>query len=281
MGAVQWSAAWGSDVLDGPRRIALGDDGALYVSGTTEGRFDEQPALGANDVFVSKWSDGKRQWTSMLATPKFEGADGLAVDANGNVYLAGSTNGMLGSTPVSGPYDAVLAKWAPDGKRLWVTQWGDTRSESARGITLVGNRVYVVGSVQSEANDPFSNSMQAFIAEFDADGNQVWVREWGSPDARDSAVAIEADGEGNLYVCGESGDVPGMAAVLASENILLKLDANGRELWSVRWGSSSWDGCSDLALGPDGLIATVGRAQGKYEGSTTTDGPALSLVRIQ
>jgi hypothetical protein len=283
---IDWSAVWGSEELEYPRRIAIDADGDVYVAGTTQGEFDQQPALGGQDVFLTKWSaSGQKLWTRMMASSEQETIDDLALDAEGNVYLSGATDGMLGSGPPGGEFDAVLAKWSPDGALQWLRQWGDARSESALGVAIVGERVYVVGAVSDDPDSSLGLGIDAFIHELDTDGNPGATRQWGRPRVRDTAVAIVADADGTLYVCGESPDPNDPTDTLTTQNSLYRLDADGAELWSVHWGTSGYDGCRDIALGPDGLIATVGRAQGPYPGTFSIDsfgdGPAISLIRVQ
>jgi hypothetical protein len=247
---IEWSAVWGSEELEYPTRIAIDEAGDVYVAGTTQGAFDAQPALGGQDVYLTKWSaSGQKLWTRMMATNEQETVSDLALDADGNVYLAGGTDGMLGSAAPAGEFDAVLAKWSPDGELQWLRQWGDARSENALGVGIVGERAYVVGAVSDDADSSLGLGIDAFIHEH-VEGNPGATRQWGRPRARDTAVAIVADADGTLYVCGESPDPLDPTETITTQNSLYRLEADGAELWSVHWGTSGYDGCSDIALGP-------------------------------
>jgi hypothetical protein len=284
-GAIEWSAVWGSNELDDPACMAFDKQGNLYVAGTSEGMFENNPNAGMTDIFLSKWSDEEKLWSRVISTEGYDSVAGIAVDDANNIYLAGSTDGEIPGQVAGGAHDGVLAKYSSDGELLWVVQWGGETEELFSAIAVVGSRIYLAGYINVEPLWSSSRGTNAFVALYDSDGNQNWLREWGEPDYEESVRGIVADADGFLYVCGEYQNRPGDEGPSASDNILYKLDADGQQLWNVRWGSPSWDGCSDMALGPDGLIATVGRAQAGYEGTFSTDtngdGPALSLIRIQ
>ena len=51
-------------------------------------------------------------WTQQLGTSSSEHSNSVAVDSFDNVYITGSTGGVLGGTN-AGSYDAFLAKYEP------------------------------------------------------------------------------------------------------------------------------------------------------------------------
>ena len=55
-----------------------------------------------------------------------------------------------------------------------------------------------------------STDNDAYIVKFDPDGNQSWVRQFGSGEAQsDAAFAVTADQDGNVIVAGRtSGELP-------------------------------------------------------------------------
>jgi uncharacterized delta-60 repeat protein len=75
--------------------LTIGNDGSIYVSGTTEGNLNGQTSVGFIDSFVSKYkSDGSRTWTRLIPTTS---ADGITIDPYGSIYVTGST----GSYPIT------------------------------------------------------------------------------------------------------------------------------------------------------------------------------------
>ena len=92
----------GSGSSDYGYSVAVDPAGDAYVAGATNGRLPGAPERNAGgfDVFVAKFSQaGSRLWVHLLGTPTADDAYGIAVDATGNAYIAGTTNGRLGRAP--------------------------------------------------------------------------------------------------------------------------------------------------------------------------------------
>ena len=80
-----------------------------------------------------------------FGTPSGDSGFAVAVDASGNVYVAGSTNGDLGG-PNAGLSDGFARKYDPFGTPLWTQQFGTSSGDriSASAADASGN-LYVVG----------------------------------------------------------------------------------------------------------------------------------------
>ena len=110
-----------------------------------------------------------------------------------------------------GLFDVFLAKFDPNGALLWLKTAGGTGSDIGHGVVIhsVGN-VGIVGEFQNTARFG-SHSVRAaglgdaFIAKYDAAGNNLWVRSGGSTTsfAVDPAKAIGVDSLNNLYIAGD------------------------------------------------------------------------------
>src|SRR5947208_3011308 len=55
------------------------------------------------------------QWTRQFGTAADDGAFGVAVDATGNAYVVGLTNGAFAGQTSAGFRDAFVRKYDPDG----------------------------------------------------------------------------------------------------------------------------------------------------------------------
>lgn len=144
-GTLAWVRQWGSPGNDVAQDVEVDGTGAILVGGSTTGAlaYDNQ---GGTDAFVSRWtSAGVREWGRQLGTAADESGYGIATDANGTVYLAGSSTGALALGYVGG-FDAFLARYASDGTRGWVAHLGSAADEVALGAaSRSGNGVYIVG----------------------------------------------------------------------------------------------------------------------------------------
>lgn len=144
-GTLAWVRQWGSPGSDIAQDVEVDSTGAIIVGGTTTGAlaFDNQ---GGTDAFVSRWtSGGVREWGRQLGTAADESGYGVATDANGTVYLAGSSTGAL-VTGYAGGYDGFLVRYASDGTRGWMQHVGSAADEVVLGAaSRAGNGVYLVG----------------------------------------------------------------------------------------------------------------------------------------
>ncbi len=110
----------------------------------------------------------------------------MAVDGSGNVYVTGSSEG-----------DYATIKYSPDGDTLWVRRYSG--SASALAVDDSGN-VYVTGwSYGSGTFDDYATIKYA------PNGDSLWVRRYNGPgNDYDLPFALALDGDGNVYVTGES-----------------------------------------------------------------------------
>ena len=65
---------------------------------------------------------GRVLWKRQFGTETWDEASGVATDAAGNVYLAGTTDGSLGGVNGGGA-DAWVAKYDTAGHVLWKRQF--------------------------------------------------------------------------------------------------------------------------------------------------------------
>jgi hypothetical protein len=79
-GVTSWQRSWGSTKRDEPFALARDRQGALYVTGLTQGSIDGQPHQGTHDLFLTKLSsDGHPQWTRLLGKDQADWGSGAAL----------------------------------------------------------------------------------------------------------------------------------------------------------------------------------------------------------
>ena len=113
-GALAWNTFLGGSGNDYGNAIALDASGNVYVggnSGATWGTPVQGFAGGTTDALVVKLNNsGGLTWNTFLGGTAIDGANGIAVGSNGNVYLTGNSGATWG-TPWrgfgGGSYDAV------------------------------------------------------------------------------------------------------------------------------------------------------------------------------
>jgi len=96
----------------------VGEDGALYVGGTTAstGGFDGQTYNGGpNDCFLTKIDEtGTTQWTRIYGANGDDICTNVTTDYFGRIYLSGNTSSTLGGGYYGG-VDFFIAKYLSDG----------------------------------------------------------------------------------------------------------------------------------------------------------------------
>jgi len=160
-GAHLWSTYLGGSSDDYGSGIAVDGGGNVLVTGGTgssgwvSGGFDTSHN-GEGDAFVAKLSSqGAHLWSTYLGGTDVDAGDGIAVNAAGNVVVAGTTlsSGWVSGgfdTSQNGSCDAFVAELSSAGAHLWSTYLGGSAGEWAEGIALDGSgNVFVAGWTHS------------------------------------------------------------------------------------------------------------------------------------
>ncbi|SVD66819.1 uncharacterized protein METZ01_LOCUS419673, partial [marine metagenome] len=181
-------------------------------------------ALAASALLVS-WSTAGA-WSTADGTVAMIPIDGcgdlmtapsLAVDAAGNMYLAGSFNGACDFDPgpgtalltATGDFDVYLVKLDSSGNYVWATRFGNENTTIALSVAVdaAGNVVvagYFTGSIDFDPADgvmdlvPTSGTGGGFVAKFDSSGNHLWAHQMGTTWAH----SVTVDGSGNVITVG-------------------------------------------------------------------------------
>jgi hypothetical protein len=106
--------------------VATDANGNVYVAGANTGGLDGNTLTGTTDFFVTKYdSSGLKQYTRQLGvTGKETSGSSVATDANGNVFVAGSTNGGLDGNTLTGTGDFFVTKYDSSGVKQYTRQLG-------------------------------------------------------------------------------------------------------------------------------------------------------------
>jgi enterochelin esterase-like enzyme len=155
-------------------------NGIVYVTGFAGDDFGEHTLAGDKDTLVAAFdSAGDPLWTDLVGTGGSDKGADVRVDAAGDVYVAGYTDGNLAGN--SGRYDVVLIKYDPAGAILWTKQIGTNQNDGADEyaeenlfLTIAGERLLLTGLTGGGVvgTAPFGSG-DVFLSEFDLDGEQL------------------------------------------------------------------------------------------------------------
>ncbi|MEZ5347392.1 MAG: hypothetical protein R2681_17735 [Pyrinomonadaceae bacterium] len=193
--------------------FATNDSRFVYVAGWFRGKvtFGEASTITSNDFrnpkvfggqrnfFVSKLhaDDAREVWTTSVGVTQLNFSSppeisDIVVDHQGSSFITGSFPSVLkfGETELQATpsrnkntynYDIFLAKFHQDGSPLWQKGIGGTERDMSNSIALTGKGVLITGMVSGMAK--FGNLAQSgsgiagmFAAEYDTNGNALWVK---------------------------------------------------------------------------------------------------------
>jgi hypothetical protein len=251
----------------------------VVIAGTFEGNIDlgggPIAAAGSMNFFVAAFdAQGKPLWSKGFGGPQGGGLNGLAVDAAGNVVIAGAYYGTidLGGGPLSsaGDSDIFVAKLDSAGKLLWSKSFGDTSADAGYGVAVdASGAIFVGGGFQGTVNfggAPLTSSTrQAFLAKLDGAGAHVWSQHLGGGSGGLGQIErVALDPKGNLAVAGPLqgsfalGSIP-LSGTGAGAGFVGKLTATGEAIWAHAIASGgSYPPMNALAVDSQGAVVLGG-----------------------
>jgi hypothetical protein len=205
-------------------------------------------------------------------------AASVSADPSG-VYVAGHVGGALPGQTFAGTEDAFVRKLDPAGNELWTRQFGTVFMDRAGAIAAHAGVVYTAGLTGGALPGQVSaGQADAFVRSYDAAGNELWTRQFGTV-YPDDAAGVAADA-GGVYVAGNTqGALPDqVAAGGLSDAFVRKYDRAGNELWTRQFGTPGSDFVAGVAADAGGVYV-AGNTQGALPGQVAAGGQADAFVR--
>ena len=271
-GGQDWIKQFGSTTWDQPHAIGLDGIGGVYVAGDTYGSLGG-PVGGIQDAFVAKYlTDGTPVWVKQITTDDVEYGQGVAADPLGNVFVAGYTNGDLEGAN-AGTYDAYARMYNGAGDVQWTRQFGTDASDKAHGAAADGSgNVFVCGHTEGVLHNYNAGAEDAFVAKYDNQGNQTWVRQLGTY-APEECHGVAVDSDGNVFISGQTradlgGDHEGSWDVFVARYL-----ADGTFDWVRQFGTAGEDRNYGASVDGEGnvVLACATEVAGVGGGDPTWD----------
>jgi hypothetical protein len=273
--------------------IAVDASGAAYVAGsTTSSNFPVSGALqpklaGGKNAFVLKLNPAGNAlvYSTYLGGNGSDVANGIAIDAAGNAYVALETTST--NLPVTGyqkssrgGLDGFVAKIAANGSGLlYSTYLGGAGEDHVTGIAVDGaGSAFVTGSTYSP-DFPLANAYQpalaggqdAFVTKLSATGTSLIFSTYlgggaGLLGSAEIAHGITVDAQGNVYVVGETSsiDFPIRAATQSTnagwqDAFAAKFSGAGALIYSTYLGGVNLDIANAVAVDGSGNAYIAGQ----------------------
>jgi hypothetical protein len=258
--------------FDEPAAIAVTANEGLVTVGS-----DREPRVPNRTVstFITRLKpDGTLAWTSTFSSKSEDKATAVTLDANGNAFMVGYTYGNLSGIPNAGDRDAFVAKFDPNGNRLWVRLIGADGHDGATGVvTDASGNVYVTGYTNRDFyGSPVAGLWDQFIVKFDPNGEGGWSRLLGSSE-NETAGGIALINKRLWIVGGTEGALRGERNAGAEDAFVSQYDLEGTRLATKLFGSNKFDRASHIAS--DGnQVFVAGSSSGNLRGETNPRGAA-------
>jgi uncharacterized delta-60 repeat protein len=272
------------DPMLAKRAVGLGQDGSLYVTGTS--------TSSAGDAYttVSYDDSGQRSWISQFDGGLEDHAYGLVVDEHDQAVVVGAS--LIDAYPEP-HWDGWVVKYDRKGDQDWSARYGEFAGDYAYAVDVDDARdVYVTGRMGNGSSDDMvtmklsergkklwtvryeggfderglvvdagSDAVyvaghsgllinDVVLARYDRDGTQRWVKKFDLG-VDETLADLEVDEAGNAYLLASSGSV-------VSDYVALKIAPDGSTLWSKTFDAGLTDTAADLVLGSGGRVIITG-----------------------
>jgi hypothetical protein len=278
-GHVLWSQQIGTARADRSYAVAVDTAGNAYISGYTYGDLGGANA-GGNDAFLTKFdASGNELWRQQIGSASSDPSYAVAVDASGNAYISGLTDGDFGGVN-AGSDDAFLTKFDSSGNELWRHQIGTASTDYNNSVAVdAAGNAYISGYTEGDLGGTNAGGQDAFLTKFDSSGNELWRQQIGTA-SDDYSRSVAVDASGNAYISGYTDGDLGGANAGNMDAFLTKFDALGNELWSQQIGSATSDRSYAVDVDAAGNAYISGYTEGDL-GGTNAGGLDAFLVKFE
>ncbi len=295
-GGYQWGRIFGGINNDAGYDVAVDHEDNIITVGVIGGPADLDPGPdvaqaggnGMQDIFVQKMdAQGNFLWGAAMGGPAHDLAYGVAIDAEGHIFVTGEFRGTADFDPgpgtasrTSGGFeDIFVLKLSADGALIWVNTFGSSGLEHSNAIAVGpdGGPVFTgrITSVTDFDPGPDVHEVQGslfedgFICKLDGDGALEWAFLLASFMVEGHAIAVDV--ENNVYAAGTFFSVQGIpldldpgtgSAPVSSQGggdvWVASYGSGGVYRWGFSIGSFQTDIPHGIAVGPTGKVVVVG-----------------------
>ncbi len=219
------------------------------------------------------------EWAQTWGTDKNETEEAVAVDAVGNIYVTGVTQGRMANSTNVGGANIFLSKFNPNGKLLWTKQWGSKETDIANDIAISNTGfIYISGRSNGQMDiDSNYGGYDLFLIKCDTAGNRIWLHQWGNS-MDQSANALCIDQNEDILLGGYTVIV--MEGKVNTNLLLIKFDSSGSVLWNKIWGTRKPEWVNSVAIGKQGAIFITGGTIGDIELSKHKHSSDAFLIKL-
>ncbi len=214
-------------------------------------------------------SEYEVSWTKKWGTDSYDEGNSIAIDKEGNIYVAGFTGNSSG-----GKADAYLTKLTPEGNIEWKKQWGTEKNEFVFSVAVdnLGN-IYVSGMIMGDIDENSDSWFEdVFLTKWNNDGTEEWTKIWGT-DGRDINAKAVVDSNGDIFVSGRTTGSFGENINAGEEDLFItKIISDGTIEWTKQWGTEKNDAALVVTIDSKDQIYVAGFTGGVFDGNPVEAG---------
>ncbi|MBL7954372.1 MAG: T9SS type A sorting domain-containing protein [Flavobacteriales bacterium] len=233
--AQTWRKAYGAYGSEEAQAIRLAGEDLIVVAGSTG-----SGGTGASDIYLMALDGaGTRLWSTAIGSPAVEQAVDLRVLPDGSFLIAGNSN-------EGGDYDGLLVKTDPNGVVIWQRTYGGSDWDFFRELSVLPNGdLIIVGQTFQPSVDG-----EVWTMRLNDSGDVIEEHRYGGAGEQNGhSLCLTPDG---FAIAGSSGIGD------ATNALLIRVDEEGGELWSMTYGGDSLDVAYDVVHTSDGGFSMVG-----------------------
>lgn len=268
-GQVVWGRQIHHPSYQSIRALAIDDSGLIHVAETTHfGTFSSA----SSDYQVTKYTfsvDGWQIFSRSVGSLRDEWAHGISLDTHGNTYVLGETWGSFGRTNVV-RYETFVTKFALNNAVEWTMQYGRAGGEIPEAITTNDHDItFVLSNLAGRISPPLRTLLDYSLTQLSTSGSIAWTERFGTIQS-DKGLDVASDGQGNIYVAGQTGgDFGGTNAGLL-DAFVAKHDVSGAIQWVRQFGGPLDDAATSVTTDSFGNVFVVGGMQRSLSGQNVT-----------
>jgi hypothetical protein len=220
---------------------------------------------------VSGWTGSKQLGAARVATI----GQSIAIDAIGNIYVAGQTSGGLDGNTLTGTMDFFVTKYDSAGVKQYTRQLGvaGATTYGASVATDASGNVYVAGHTDAglDGNTPIG-ARDCFVTKYNSSGVKQYTRQLGVADGYVNGTSVATDANGNVYVAGvtfaglDGNTLTGTADFFVTKYNNIGVKQYTRQLGVV--GAETYG--NSVATDASGNVYVAGYTKGGLDGNTLT-----------
>lgn len=287
-GLEYWRTVVGGDGKEELSDFLQTSDGGFALIGTTMSQKGQiRSTHGDRDIFVLRLtSAGQVKWVRMYGGIGNDRGFGISEIFDKGFIIAGET-GSLDGTMLSKPrggLDGWMARIDFTGEVMWEKKYGGSYNDKIENIIEINDSSFIaIATSGSKDFDCKANNGQqdAWIFGFDWFGKMSWQQNFGG-EVNENVHGAKLDKEGNIVICGTTFSKTGKFSAQhgLGDFWVLKIDKEGKQLFSKIVGGAKPEGASDIICTSDGGYLAVGMTQSK-DGDVMSNNGAFDGMAVK